>query len=688
LRTRYILLTFVCFNFACQAAAQDDQVVRGPAPEWVNRSELRAAPADASGLVFVRRNDILVHLDERGQSNFVGVRIKILHPNALRLGNIALTWNPASGTPTVHAIRIYRGDEAIDVLQSARFEVIRREDQLEASVITGLLTAILRVSDLRVGDEIEYEFTTPGQDPALENNSAGILFLAPEPPPGRFRLGVSWTQGAEPRLQWARDLESSAVRSGQTLLVSLDDPVALAPPNDAPPRYSWQRIVEFSDFADWAAISSYFSPLYLRAAQLEANSPLRAEAARIAAAHSEPIDRAKAALAMVQSEIRYIFVGLNTGNLVPASADDTWRRRYGDCKGKTVLLLALLAELGISAEPVLVNNSGADDGLDQRLPQPGMFDHVLVRATIDGHYYWMDGTLPSVAEPSVNPIAPYRWVLPLTSAGTNLERLEWKPATRPEELTLFEIDARAGFDVPARIVQTTIARGIPGLAQQVQFSPLTESQLTNGIRQQYIGDTWQTIDKVTWRYDREAQASILQIEGSGDVAWEGSQRGRSLVLPGGGFNPPPRRIRPPNQDQTAPFYSAPSYNCSVTTVRIPDSTEPSQWSFNTSFNASLFGRYHYRQFGLSDRSIRMIRGSRAEAVEISAADAQRDNALISDFDNSTAQITYVAGRTRHHDADLDPTPSTYDLDWTADNVPCLGPPSTVSTTPQPLAAAP
>lgn len=95
---------------------------------------------------------------------------------------------------------------------------------------------------------------------------------------------------------------------------------------------------------------------------------------------------------MVREQVRYIYVGIAGGNLTPATADETWQRRYGDCKGKTTLLLALLNELGIDAEAVLVNNSGIDDGFNQRLPSPGLFDHVLVRAKIDGREYWMDGT--------------------------------------------------------------------------------------------------------------------------------------------------------------------------------------------------------------------------------------------------------------------------------------------------------
>ena len=139
---------------------------------------------------------------------------------------------------------------------------------------------------------------------------------------------------------------------------------------------------------------------------LKNNSPIRHEAEQIAKKYIEPMERARAALKLVQNDIRYIYIGLGAGNLTPASAEETWQRRYGDCKGKTTLLLALLNELGIDAKAVLVNNQGADDGINDRLPNPGMFDHVLVKAQIDGKTYWMDGTLPAVALPSIEPIIP------------------------------------------------------------------------------------------------------------------------------------------------------------------------------------------------------------------------------------------------------------------------------------------
>jgi hypothetical protein len=654
------------------AHAANDQVLRGPVPDWVVPSELMPVPEGASGLMFVRRSDILIHLDDEGQAQYTGYRVRILHPNALQLGNFAIVWNPAAGAPTVHAVRVHRDGEVIDVLDNAAFEILRREDQLEAAVLDGKLTAVLRIPDLRVGDELEVGWTVNSNDPTLGATVAGMLLLAPDPPPGRIRLGLSWDEGQESHLQMTPDLAAVAERSARAVTLHFDNPPMLAPPNDAPPRYRWQRILEYSDYPDWAAVSRRFAPLYERASTLAPDSPLKAEAGRIAAAHSDPLARAKAALRLVQQQVRYVFVGLNGGNLTPATAEETWARRYGDCKGKTALLLALLAELGIEAEPVLASNVGADDGLDERLPSPLLFDHVLVRARIGGAYYWLDGTLPPVAEPSSAPVMPYRWTLPLTAVGSSIQRLEWRPAERPDEVALYEIDARAGFDQPARITSTTIIRGIAGLQQYAQLSVLTPAQLLAGFRQQAGGDTWQAIDDVQLRYDSRARASVLTISGTGAPNWEDDGGGaRSLILPGGGFNPPNRRFRSAEQNQHLPYYNPPKYDCHVTTVRLPTSTQVSHWSFNSSFDTHIFGRQHYRAFELRDGAIRMIRGSRIEQLEIDPATAARDNARIPAFDNSMAVIEYEPNGGRRAAAADKTVAATYEIDWTADNVPCL-----------------
>ncbi len=654
------------------ANAEDGKIQRGPVPEWAVPSELMPVPDDASGLFFVRRQDALVHLDDQGQAQYLGYRIRILHSNALQIGNISTAWNPASGPPVVHLIKIHRGGETIDVLEKASFEILRREDQLEAAKLDGILTAVLRVPDLRVGDELEVGLTTRLSDPTLAKNDAGLLFLGPSPAPGRYRLGLSWDKGLKPNVKMTPDMTAIVRTRESGIEFPFDNPAMLTPPKDAPARYQWQRIVEFTDFADWATISRHFAPLFAKAARIPDGSPIEAEARRIAAAHTQPLERAAAALKLVQQDVRYIYVGLGNGNLTPATAEETWQRRYGDCKGKTALLLGLLARLGIEAEAVLANNEGTDDGLDERLPNPGMFDHVLVRARIDGTVYWLDGTLPAVVPPGAAPAIPYRWVLPLTAQGSPIQNLEWRPAKRPDEITLIEIDARAGFDQPARVTNTTIARGVAGLQQQVQLSGLAPDQLLTGMRQQIVGSTWQTVDDVKWRYDLKAGASILTISGTWELDWDDDgDGGRSLALPGGGFNPPEKRMRSADQNQDLPFYKAPEYDCRVTTLRLPTTTNATNWTFKSGFDTRIFGMNYYRAFDVRDGSIRMIRGLRVEQQEIDAASARQDNGRIASFDNSKAWVFYSPDGGGLPDPSRKVVPTTYDIDWTADIVPCL-----------------
>ena len=634
------LTSAVCLSMPI--AAQNDEIERGPVPDWVTAAQPLEIEGDPRGIVFVRNQDTQVHFDASGQTYYQGSRMKLLNANALQAGNIAIGWNPAAGAPTVHTLAIHRDGSRIDVLDTSQFTVLRREDQLETSMINGLLTASLQVPDLRIGDELEITYSVPSSDPTLGNTDSGLLFLADAPPPGRYRLGLSWEEGYAPNVRLTPDFESIATRHDNAILIDMDMPKAVTPPKDAPPRYAWNRIVQYTDFESWEAVSRRFDTLFEAAATVPDDSPVAREAQRIMQAHATPAARAAAALELVQQQVRYVYVGLNEGNLTPVSAEETWQRRYGDCKAKTALLLALLSRLDIPAEAVLASNAGLDDGLDQRLPSPALFDHVLVRANVDGQELWMDGTHPSVSRASRTPVAPYRWVLPLSGQGSGLDRVEWQPDAAPRELVAFDLDASAGFDQPARIVNTTVNTGLKALQEYMQFSSVTDDQLTQAYRNRAIGDGfWESIDTVEWSFDEDHQASVLTIAGTGRLEWEETgESGRYMTLPGGGFSPPTPRIRDAGQDQEAPYWRETTFDCRFTTVRLPEETLEENWTYNSAFATEMFGESYLRAFERADGEIRMMRLMRTEQPEISAAAARRDNERIAAFDNSMARIEW------------------------------------------------
>lgn len=76
---------------------------------------------------------------------------------------------------------------------------------------------------------------------------------------------------------------------------------------------------------------------------------------------------------------------------------------------------------------------------------------------------------------------------------------------------------------------------------------------------------------------------------------------------------------------------------------------------------------------MRDGSIRMVRGSRIEKLEIDAAAAKRDNERIASFDNSMGYIFYSPSARYTPISNSIAVPTTFDFDWTANDAPCLAP---------------
>src|SRR5262249_39887055 len=102
-------------------------------------------------------------------------------------------------------------------------------------------------------------------------------------------------------------------------------------------------------------------------------------------------ERVSAALEFVQSQIRYFSVSLGESSHRPAAPDIVIKRRYGDCKDKSLLLITLLKEVGIESRPVLVK-LGRRKAVENMLPIPQLFDHVIVKAMVDGQAFYLDPT--------------------------------------------------------------------------------------------------------------------------------------------------------------------------------------------------------------------------------------------------------------------------------------------------------
>ncbi|HUL02898.1 MAG TPA: DUF3857 domain-containing protein [Gemmatimonadales bacterium] len=101
-------------------------------------------------------------------------------------------------------------------------------------------------------------------------------------------------------------------------------------------------------------------------------------------------DSLRALYRWVAQEFRYVALELGMGGYQPRAAGDVLATKYGDCKDKATLFIALARRMGFEADPVLLSSRGA---ADSTMPSLAQFDHAIAAVTGgSGGYRYFDLT--------------------------------------------------------------------------------------------------------------------------------------------------------------------------------------------------------------------------------------------------------------------------------------------------------
>jgi hypothetical protein len=96
----------------------------------------------------------------------------------------------------------------------------------------------------------------------------------------------------------------------------------------------------------WAKIGDWY--YNLAAPQSEGGTDIATEA-RSVAGDGDFMAKLEKVADFMQQQIRYVGIEIGIGNLQPHKAEDVFQHRYGDCKDKATLMIAMLDAVGIRA---------------------------------------------------------------------------------------------------------------------------------------------------------------------------------------------------------------------------------------------------------------------------------------------------------------------------------------------------
>lgn len=608
-----------------------------PAPSWVKRVPLKVPADSTEAPVRVLLSDQQISLTPGSIARYTETAVLIQNANGLAAGNLNLAWRPDIDTLAVHTLTLTRKGKVVDVLAKQKFTVIRRETNLEEAALDGRLTATLIVEGVEVGDVLTLATTVTSRDPTWGSHVENVLAQWNGVPIEQAHSRLHWTRDIPLRLQTSAGFPAFTTATdatGKYIEVSADHVQPLIPPKGAPLRFQLGRYIEATDYHNWGELSARFEPLFAKASTIDPKGALAQRIDAIRADSADPLARATAALALVQDNVRYVALFMGEGGYVPAQADATWANRLGDCKAKTALLLAMLHRLDIPAVAVLVG-ARAGDGTGERLPTIGAFDHVLVRATIKGRDYWLDGTRTGDRDLARIETPNFHWGLPLTPAA-QLVRMVPELHADPDTEFALKIDARDGIYAPAKAHAEVVYRR--DAAQRIK---LGLAGISDANRENALNEFWRSIyefiepTKVSAAFDPSTGTERLMLDGNAKLKLNDSW----LRVPGSGLAYTADFARPAGPGQDAPFATSyPNFDRATTTIQLPPGVTLWPGKVGHNVDQTLAGVAYHREALLNGNTLHMTKSERTILPEVDAATARSAQSKIRALDDEDVQL--------------------------------------------------
>ena len=387
---RTLLALLVALSVSPLAARSFGDFDVAPPPVWVRDVELDYAAATPSSRygVFDLLGDHQVRVTADGSSeNYYRVARKLLSAAGVQnASELTIAFDPSYQRLVLHSAVIVRNGRRIDALNPDEVRVIEAEENSEENIYAGQLNALIVLKDVRPGDVLDYAWTVDGANPILRGHYADDLDLSSSVPAGLIRHRLLWPADRPIHFKGHAQPTIEALGREKVLTWERHNVPALDLEDDTPSWYEPWQSVQVTDFESWNEVAQWAEDLF--AVTEDSESAVAALAERLRG-QKDPVT---AAIRFVQDDIRYLGIEIGRNSHEPRQPSLILEQRWGDCKEKSLLLAMLLRELGLDAEPALVSTR-LRHRLDQRLPSPFAFDHVIVRVTEGSVTYWVDPTL-------------------------------------------------------------------------------------------------------------------------------------------------------------------------------------------------------------------------------------------------------------------------------------------------------
>jgi Domain of Unknown Function with PDB structure (DUF3857)/Transglutaminase-like superfamily len=400
--TALILLTLVCLAAAQQPKAQQPASQQPAAPQQADDLKPVLAEIERAGglkehpnanalVVFEETRTVF---DETGEfTSTEHALVKVLTDKGKQtFATRKLPYHRRYSTVKVVLARVIKKDGRVVPVPPESIKDGTMEETQSMNILDENFRRLSVVfPGVEVGDSIEMTIETHSK-PLIQGHYNDLtLFQSTEPV---LRKDVTVEGPASKPLRYVvRDgrLEFSQQKTGDKViyrwrasnLPKIEEELAMASIADLATR------VIAGTFKDWQELSRYGESLNV--GKVDSNEAMKAKVVELTKDCATKEDKILAIFRYVSQKIRYMGSSMDLGAFIePHQATYTFEKQYGVCRDKSILMMAMLREIGVKAYDAMINVSRSTD---PEIPII-FFEHAICGVVMDdGRIVYMDPTL-------------------------------------------------------------------------------------------------------------------------------------------------------------------------------------------------------------------------------------------------------------------------------------------------------
>lgn len=397
-------------------------------------------PDKSREAVVTERMAVRVHYENDGTgSTEYNASIRVVSEAGVQaLGQLVFGYSSETEKLEVNYVRVKKPDGQIVETPAANAQDFAPEVLRAAPMYSDYRQRHITVSGLRPGDLLEYSTALRTTSPLVPGEFWFQYSFPRNTTVNEARLEIDVPKSRELRLKSPKRRYTTADNGDRRIYTwvvqniapnrTKKDQAAEEDAEDADAEDE-QPEVQLTTFKDWQQIAQWYAKLQTERVVLD--DSVRKKAAELTRGVTTVQEKARRLYDFVAKDIRYVSLSFGIGRFQPHAAPEILQGSYGDCKDKHTLLAALLQTVGVQSYPVLI---GSDHKLDEDIPSPAQFDHVITAAQIDKELVWLDAT--EEVAPFGMITYPLRDKKALLAATTPLGGLKKTPANSAVRNTL------------------------------------------------------------------------------------------------------------------------------------------------------------------------------------------------------------------------------------------------------------